>query len=967
MFNGIKVNSFSLGGFYVSKLYIKLDKKLIVKIDEVKMNRTSKVQTTKEDLQSILSKVPTILEYFQMIDIESLKVQGNHLKILYDNEMLYLDSKYLNLSSKYSVAGSTMQLDLYSLYLKEQEALFLGKLKLDYFKGIINFFGTYKYQHAEGRLNIEMNEEHIDFFVDTKTIENIKFLRSLFRLDPIAEAWMYDNVTGDMKLNHLYGRLETETFRPVMSHIKGEAVISNAKVSFNKKVAAADVDNIIVTFDKNRLSFELDNPSYKGISIDGSAVDIHNLTSLEEGRVDVRIVAKHKLDKNVLEILKAFNINLPLIQRTGKTDANLLLSIPYLGPMSTHGDFKVHNARVDIGTFSINTKFADVKLRNADVIIKSDRVKHKDMIDTKVDLTIDTKKLQAKGEFDLHHFFIEEDGYNLVSIKKYKLPVYMDLNKKVLLIFKPLGTTVAVKKDITTVELKELSRVYKYSDLLKDLKIKNGSLNLDIESAKKMSFNSKLRELDLPLSYNNQPIKTLDIEGKINEKGVFVNSVDKRLEIAILTNSKRPKITLNSVDIDYQSSQTTKKDSSEFDLDLNSVRLNIDETSVFAKKVKASLLKDRINFDGLVETDLMPFAKNGKSLYLYDIKGGYQDGLLQFKSKDGHLEVKLKGEDDFDIKLQGLDLLYNTKKSDGSSLKKVHIQANDSNIIINDKYRVLSDHYSLNVTPANETIFELRNKKASLYFKKDRFKKISLKAYNITDEMVNTFLNKELIKGGEISLLAVGQDEFLEGHVWLKENRILDLAILNNIITLVNTSPAIINPLLAIPALFDMVTNEGFNLNGYRVNKGDIDFSYNQRTKLLQLNTIKTKGNSVDINGVATIDLEASTVNSKLNMIFMKGYSSVVKKIPLLGYILLGEDKRIATQVDVTGSLESPKIETNVIKDSASIPIDVIKRIILSPAKVFESDEKAKQEEKQDQKRLERKKELDSSESKETK
>ena len=151
-----------------------------------------------------------------------------------------------------------------------------------------------------------------------------------------------------------------------------------------------------------------------------------------------------------------------------------------------------------------------------------------------------------------------------------------------------------------------------------------------------------------------------------------------------------------------------------------------------------------------------------------------------------------------------------------------------------------------------------------------------------------------------------------------------------------NTSPALINPLLAIPAVFGMVTNGGFNLNGYAVNEGYVDFTYDFDNRILNLLKIHTIGNSVDFDGYATINLKDSTINSSVDLIFMKDYSKIVNFIPGLSYIFLGDDKRVSTKVDITGNLNDPKINTNLAKDSISAPIDVLKRIITSPAKLFE-------------------------------
>lgn len=133
-----------------------------------------------------------------------------------------------------------------------------------------------------------------------------------------------------------------------------------------------------------------------------------------------------------------------------------------------------------------------------------------------------------------------------------------------------------------------------------------------------------------------------------------------------------------------------------------------------------------------------------------------------------------------------------------------------------------------------------------------------------------------------------------------------------------------------------MVTNDGFNLNGYSVNDGYVDFTYNFENKFLNLIKIHTIGNSVDFDGYVSLDFQNSLINGKIELVFMKDYSKIVNFIPGISYIFLGDDKRVSTSVDIKGSIEKPIIESNIAKDSASVPVNILKRIITSPFKLFE-------------------------------
>ena len=150
----------------------------------------------------------------------------------------------------------------------------------------------------------------------------------------------------------------------------------------------------------------------------------------------------------------------------------------------------------------------------------------------------------------------------------------------------------------------------------------------------------------------------------------------------------------------------------------------------------------------------------------------------------------------------------------------------------------------------------MNNGETNFYYEKDRYQNITISATNMTDSFLNALLGKELIKGGYVNLLAKGQGSYVIGNAYFNETKVVDLAILNNLIILINTSPAIINPFLAIPSVVGMATNGGFNLNGYRIIDGKVEFSYSFADKFLNMTNIKTQGNGIDFDGNTSIDLK---------------------------------------------------------------------------------------------------------------
>ena len=91
----------------------------------------------------------------------------------------------------------------------------------------------------------------------------------------------------------------------------------------------------------------------------------------------------------------------------------------------------------------------------------------------------------------------------------------------------------------------------------------------------------------------------------------------------------------------------------------------------------------------------------------------------------------------------------------------------------------------------------------------------------------------------------------------------------------------------------------------------------------------------MDLEGNAYINLNNNDINADLNLIFMKTYSNVVNVLPVVNYILLGDDRRVDSRIKVSGDLKDPKIESNLLGDSLNAPVNILKRTINAPVDIF--------------------------------
>ncbi|MCD4667751.1 MAG: AsmA-like C-terminal domain-containing protein, partial [Sulfurimonas sp.] len=95
----------------------------------------------------------------------------------------------------------------------------------------------------------------------------------------------------------------------------------------------------------------------------------------------------------------------------------------------------------------------------------------------------------------------------------------------------------------------------------------------------------------------------------------------------------------------------------------------------------------------------------------------------------------------------------------------------------------------------------------------------------------------------------------------------------------------------------------------------------------------------IDIFGSGKANFIDDTVDLELNL--KSDLGSKISKIPLVGYLLMDKDS-ISTTLSITGKLSDPDIKSLIAKDIVVVPLNILKRTITLPFKLFENKDKKK-------------------------
>jgi hypothetical protein len=110
----------------------------------------------------------------------------------------------------------------------------------------------------------------------------------------------------------------------------------------------------------------------------------------------------------------------------------------------------------------------------------------------------------------------------------------------------------------------------------------------------------------------------------------------------------------------------------------------------------------------------------------------------------------------------------------------------------------------------------------------------------------------------------------------------------------------------------------------------------------LTISQLRTDGTTINTEAKGWINLKEDTLEMNVELISLKDFSKIITEVPLAGYALLGKDGAINTSLLISGSLTEPKVTTHLSKEIIMTPINVVKRTIKWPFKIFDKTEDVK-------------------------
>jgi hypothetical protein len=194
---------------------------------------------------------------------------------------------------------------------------------------------------------------------------------------------------------------------------------------------------------------------------------------------------------------------------------------------------------------------------------------------------------------------------------------------------------------------------------------------------------------------------------------------------------------------------------------------------------------------------------------------------------------------------------------------------------------------------------------------------------NFGDRFMNKLFALSEHKEGKLEISVYGQTNKYEGMAYIEKTTIHDFTLLNNILAFVNTIPSLVT--FSLP---------GYSTKGLEVNNAYAKFNFENDIYFISDMLIDSK--EIKILGKGLASLKYNILDLDLNLKTDLGSSA--SKIPIVGYIIFGEDS-ISTSLKIDGALDNPIVNTTIAKDIILAPFNILKRTFLIPYHLFKSKE----------------------------
>ncbi len=639
--SGITIPKISIPGFDIAQFYIKLDKKLIISVDTIKIEKKNRPVKTVKEIDRIGTLVQYLPNYFHSITIKNLVIGERVFHLRYDDAIFSFDSDSFELISglSFDPFSKILEADVKKLYIKKPGVTLTGEMIYSFRERIWRGEGEYDGFGISGNFNFSHIGKRFYFELDSKPCSSIKELVDYLDPPEKIKEWIYPKIPAKRYLLHyLKGGFILNDDGSIDFDPRGLeafATAYNAKIRFNPKVPPVIAEKIDVTLKNDTLSFKIYKPVYEGKRVDGSYVKIRNLTN-KKAELDAHIRVRDKIDESIKKILTAYGIDLPFVQTEGITDAVVDFTVALVKGRVTHykGVYRSKYAKLLFdNVVPLPVENLHVISEGAKITILPCHVKYDPYLDANLSGSLDLHEKTGKFDTHINRLRYSYDKTDLIDMKEKSEPVLLDFKKDISFELPGLMTTIVYKKGGgVEAQVKELGLIKPYlKGVLEG--IKSGRVHFGYDKSR-LQLDANIVYPNEIFSISEKPIESFHIKAQSGNGQIHIRINDR---FTIIAQPQRTFFNIKTVDLSLDRLlekiepyiDGTKKRSSESSGPSHLLYIEGHDSTLYYKRVK--LRNDFYNAKIYLDPLVVKFETKHED---GQIKGIIDDGKINIVGKN---------------------------------------------------------------------------------------------------------------------------------------------------------------------------------------------------------------------------------------------------------------------------------------------------------------------------------------------
>jgi len=497
---GISIDHLKIASYNLEGLYLKLDKKLILKANKLiipKIKKRKKVLNIERDLD----RLKKILDFFEYIKLNEVNFKNEHYTFLYTDDIVYMTSDQFEIAShRINRIDDELQAVVDLLYLKKYDIRLSGKLVYNYKQDVALFHGDAQYKDINLEFIINKQKERFYYVLKSNRFTQLKPLIEQLHLPYSISSWITDKVlASSYRLDSFKGiiQIEKNSINMMPNSIIAKAKLEDPLVYFQKGIEPVKAKKLYIYIRNGDLYFDLKDPYYLTKSLAGSSLSIVGLGDLKRPILKLKLKFDTNFDDEIHKILNSYNIYIPIKHSRGKVDSKLYIDINLKNKrLKYYGDFKLKKGVISIGGSDFPIIKGIINIKDHIAILKNIELKN-NTIDSIVSGKVYIDKKRANLSLDIKELHLGDKKNSFISMKDKNLSMRVDYKDSIYLSLPSLKASLKISKDSnsTKIVMKDLKKIKENLQSL-PISIDGGDLKIETTDYKRYTFSGILKRGD---------------------------------------------------------------------------------------------------------------------------------------------------------------------------------------------------------------------------------------------------------------------------------------------------------------------------------------------------------------------------------------------------------------------------------------------------------------------------------------